>query len=132
LTGLDTNVLVRYIMQDDPEQSQLATNIINGFDTAHPGYISQIALVETVWVLSRKYKQHKNDIVSVIERMLNAKELIVENSETVRLALKAHRNTNTDFADALISHSGVQFGCTETLTFDIKAGRLKGMRLLQK
>jgi len=126
--GVDTNVLVRYLLQDDEQQSTTATHIIEGFSNEHPGFISQVVLVETVWVLTYRYKLAKDQIAQTIEILLGARELVVENADMAYLALAAYRSTNAGFADALIAYAGIRSGCQETLTFDKAAGRLKGMR----
>ena len=129
MIGLDTNVLVRYIAQDEPEQSATATRLIEGFDAETPGFISTVTLVETVWVLARAYKTPKTVIETVIEGLLRARELVVENVETHYLALGAFHGTSVDYADALIAQAGKQAGCQDTVTFDKRAGA-NLMRLL--
>jgi len=128
--GLDTNILIRYLMKDDPGQAKLAAEVLNGFDTTNQGYISHTTLNEMVWVLSGTYKQTKDDIIGVIEKLLSAKELVIESAEVVHLALEAYRRSNAGFADAMISQCGLRAGCSVTLTFDKKAANMKGMTLL--
>jgi predicted nucleic-acid-binding protein len=129
--GLDTNVLVRYIAQDDPEQSAAATRLIESFAAEAPGFISTVTLVETVWVLAQAYRTPKNVIETVIEGLLRARELVVENIETHYLALSAFHGASVDYADALIAQTGRQAGCEHTLTFDKRAGASL-MRLLER
>ena len=130
MIGLDTNVLVRYIAQDEPEQAAAATRLIEGFTTEAPGFISTVTLVETVWVLARAYKAPKNAIAGVIEGLLRARELVVENAEAHYLALAAFQGAPADYADAVIAQAGKQAGCERTVTFDRRAaGGL--MRLLE-
>jgi predicted nucleic-acid-binding protein len=71
--GLDTNVLVRYFAQDEPDQAAIATRLIEGFTPEAPGFISTVTLVETVWVLSGAYKMPKPEITAVIEGLLRAR-----------------------------------------------------------
>lgn len=89
MIGLDTNVLVRYIAQDEPVQAAIATRLVEGFTAEAPGFISTVTLVETVWVLARAYKTPKADLLRIIEGLLRARELMVENVETHYLALNA-------------------------------------------
>ncbi len=105
MIGLDTNVLVRYIAQDDPEQSQKASQIIESFNDERCGYITCISLVELVWVLSRSYKVSKPDLCNIIESILQVKYIIVQDAETVWKALKTYKNGVADFADCLIVHT---------------------------
>lgn len=130
MIGIDTNVLVRYLAQDDAAQSPLATEIVEGFTSEAPGYISQVVLVETVWVLTRSYRMTREAIADAVEVLLRSRELIVEGTEAGYLALATYRATKADFADALIAHGGRLAGCTETLTFDRGAASHAGMRLL--
>lgn len=129
MIGIDTNVLVRYLAQDDDAQSPVATRIIDGFTPDAPGFISQVALVETVWVLTRSYKMTREAVADTIEALLRARELVVEGAEAGYLALATYRTTRADFSDALIAHSGRPAGWAETVTFDKGAASVAGMRL---
>ncbi|WP_449043493.1 PIN domain-containing protein [Paracoccus versutus] len=130
MIGIDTNVLVRYLAQDDAVQSPLATEIVERFTPEAPGYISQVVLVETIWVLTRAYRMTREAIADAVEVLLRSRELIVERSEAGYLALATYRATKADFADALIAHGGRLEGCIETVTFDRGAASHAGMRLL--
>jgi len=127
---LDTNVLVRYLAQDDAVQSPLASRLIDGLTREAPGFISQVTLIETVWVLARSYKMSRTNIADTVEMLLRASEIIVEGAEVGYLALNTYRETKADFSDALIAHGGLLAGCRETLTFDKAAIRAPGMSLL--
>jgi predicted nucleic-acid-binding protein len=128
--GLDTNVLVRYIAQDDPGQAAVATRLIEGFTAEAPGFVSTVTLVETVWVLARAYRAPKAAIAAVIEGLLRARELAVENAEAHYRALAAFQASPADYADALIAEAGNRAGCNETVTFDRRAANGL-MRLLE-
>lgn len=130
MIGLDTNILVRYLAQDDPVQSPKATEVIERRLTEeNPGFISIVAMVETVWVLKRAYGLAAHEIAAVIERSLQADVLVVENEQQVFTAMIALRDGRGSFADALIGALGVKAGCLCTLTFDRKALRLPGFEL---
>ena len=93
MIGLDTNVLVRYLAQDDPEQSARATALIEqGLTVADPGYIGIVAMVETVWVLDRAYRMGGTEIAAVVERLLQADTLLVEAAQEVFLAMVTLRD----------------------------------------
>jgi len=129
MTGLDTNVLVRYLTQDDPIQSPKATEIIERHLTEqNPGFVSVVAMVETAWVLDRVYGLGAHDIAAAIERMLQADVLVLENEQEVFTAMVALKHGYGSFADALIAELGIRAGCASTLTFDHKALRLPGYR----
>ena len=124
MTGLDTNVLVRYIVRDDAKQAAAATKFIEKRCTeATPGFISQLVLAELFWVLSRGYKYPKNVVLNVITRILNVIELRVEKPEEVRVALTAYENGAAEFVDYLIAVHGRTCGCETTVTFDRKAAK---------
>jgi len=130
MIGLDTNVLARYFAQDHPLQSAQATALIESLSEQHPGFLSQIALAELVWVLHAAYKVRKPRLVRIIGRLLLAPEIVVENSESALQALHRFAESTAGFADCLIERSGHQAGCSDTLTFDRNAARSAGMRLL--
>lgn len=132
MIGLDTCVLVRYIAQDDAEQSSAATSIIESLSGASPGFISTVTLIELVWVLQQCYPTTKDDIVHVIGMLLRTKELKVENAETVWQALRRFTDSKADFADCLIERSANAAGCEFTVTLDPWAAKKAGMRLLAK
>jgi predicted nucleic-acid-binding protein len=127
--GLDTNVLVRYITQDDPVQSATATAWIEERLTPeNPGFISVVAIAETVWVLHRTYSVADQDIAAAIERLLQADVLVIENEQEVFAAMIVLKEGQGSFADAVIAALGVKAGCSSTLTFDRGALRLPGFK----
>lgn len=130
MIGLDSNILVRYFAQDDPLQSAKATQLLEQRLTeGDPGFISVVAMVETVWVLDRAYGLADQEIARAIERTLQADVLVVENEQEVATAMIALKQGRGTFADALIAALGARAGCVRTLTFDRKALRLPGFQL---
>jgi len=130
MIGLDTNILVRYLTQDDPIQSPRATELIERHLTEEkPGFISIVAMVETVWALERAYGLTPYEIVGAVERVLQTDVLVVENEQEVFTAMIALKEGEGSFADAVIAALGVRMGCSYTLTFDRKALRLPGFKL---
>jgi predicted nucleic-acid-binding protein len=131
MIGLDTNILVRYIAQDDAVQSPLATKIIEDRLTEeHPGFISLVTMVETVWVLDRSYGLPAAEIAAAVERILQTDILSVQNEQEVFTAMVAVKAGTGSFSDALIGALGTRAGCGATLTFDKKAARLKEFELV--
>jgi len=128
LIGLDTNVLARYLAQDDPDQSARATQLIESLDDENPGFVSLVVLSELHWVLRRAYNVSRDDVATVVRRLLDATEITVQEPDAVRRALS--RPGPADFPDALISELGVLAGCDYTATFDRRAARLSGMKLV--
>lgn len=131
MIGLDTNVLVRYLAQDDPLQSPKATEFIERRLTAqNPGFISVVAMAETARVLERAYGLADEAIAAAIERTLQADVLVVESEQEVFTAMIALKEGRGSFADALIGALDDKAGCSRTLTFDQNALRLAGFALL--
>jgi predicted nucleic-acid-binding protein len=129
--GVDTNIIVRYLVQDDPVQSPVATDLIERRLTeAECGFVSLVAKVELVWVLDRTYRFAARDIALAVERLLQTDVLKVEAEQQVFVAMLALREGRGTFADALIGALNERAGCFQTVTFDIKALRLKGFEPL--
>jgi predicted nucleic-acid-binding protein len=128
--GLDTNILVRYLAQDDPVQSRVATHLIEEqLSEDDPGFVTTVAMVETAWVLKRAYGLADPELAAVIERILQINVLVVENEQDVFTAMSELKEGHGTFADALIGTRNARAGCTRTLTFDRKALRLPGFKL---
>jgi len=131
LIGLDTNVVIRYLVQDDKKQSAAATRFIEkSLTTDVPGYINHITLCEIVWVLQRCYDVTNQQLRDIIEGLLTTKQLIVENVEVAWKALRAYDANSADFCDALIGQANIHRGCEHTVTFDKKAASLPEFDLL--
>ena len=131
MIGLDTNILIRYLTQDDPAQSAKATEILElRLTPKNPGFVSVVAMVETVWVLDRAYGLTAHEVATAIERLLQVEVLAVENEQEVFTAMVALKQGLGSFADALIAELGARVGCTRTLTFDQKAVRLPAFELV--
>lgn len=130
MIGLDTNVIIRYIMQDDPQQSAQATRTIEKLSTDEPGFIPIVATVELAWVLDACYSLSRNQIGDALEALLRTKELVVDRAESVSRATRTFRATKANLADCLIAACADAAGCAHTTTFDRGAARHAGMRLL--
>lgn len=130
MIGLDTNVLVRYIAQDDSKQSPKATRLIESLTADAPGYVSVVSVVELVWVLTGCYALTRNEIYEVLETLLRTKEIIVAHADTVWKALRLFKEGKADFADCLIERSANEAGCNYTATFDRDAAKHCGMQLI--
>jgi len=130
--GLDTNVLLRYLAQDDPKQSPRATEIIERRLTEqNPGFVSLVTILEVAWVLKSLFKRSRQQIANDVEMLLAADTLEVQNEQEVYLAVVSLRNGIGTFEDALIGSLSTWRGCTATLTFDEDAAkRLYGFQLI--
>ena len=121
MIGLDTNILVRYITQDDPQQAARASRLIEDRCTsASPGRVAHIVLCELVWVLRRAYGYGKPQVVSVLEQILVTAELEVEDEGLAFQALDAYREGSADFSDYLLALSNRAAGCETTYSFDAR------------
>jgi predicted nucleic-acid-binding protein len=124
MIGLDTNVLIRYIVRDDEAQAVAATRLIESRCTAdEPGFVNLVVLCEVSWVLSRGYKYDRATVAQVIRGILRAAELAVEQSESVWRALVAYEAGGADFADYLIGTQNRSFLAHPTYTFDRSAAK---------
>ncbi|MFA7239920.1 MAG: type II toxin-antitoxin system VapC family toxin [Sulfuricellaceae bacterium] len=131
MIGLDTNVLVRYLAQDDPKQSPKATRLMESFTADEPGYISIVSVVELVWVLTGCYGSTKAELCEVLETLLRAKGIVVAHADTVWKALRLFKEGKADFADCLLERFANEAGCSHTTTFDRDAAKHCGMRLFE-
>ena len=121
MIGLDTNVLVRYLTQDDPDQASAANRLIETQCTAEdPGFVSLLVLCELVWVLRSAYGCGKETIANLLERLLTAAELKVAQEEIAWRALRAYQQGPADFPDYCILFANREAGCTLTYSFDRK------------
>jgi predicted nucleic-acid-binding protein len=132
LLGLDTNILVRYLTQDDPGQSHLATCLMEETLTPdRPGYVNHVVLCELVWVLEDCYGQSRSDLLKVLNQLLQVVELRFEDADAVRLAVADFREGKADFSDNLVARINNVGGCPKTYTFDKQASKEPGFILLK-
>jgi len=128
--GIDTNLLIRMAMQDDPIQSAKVDLFLASLSRQEVGFISLVTLIESVWVLGKRYNRSKPDIVRFVQELLDAPELTMERAEAVSQALQRFKSSQADFADCLIERLGALAGCRETVTVDRNASKFAGMRLI--
>ena len=132
MIGIDTNILVRFLAQDDPSQCLRAEKFLASLSGDEPGFISLAVLGELVWVMQRSYGDTKETTLAFLENFLRAEEMVVENADVVWQAVHAYAHSNADFVDCLIERSANDAGCAHTFTLDTKAAKTAGMRLLEK
>lgn len=131
MIGLDTNVLVRYIMQDDPKQSHKASALMESLNADNPGFITLVSIVELYWVLSTSYELTGQQVKQALEALLRSKQIIVDRADQVLRALRVFDDGKADFADCLIERTAVSAGCEQTMTFDVGAAKYAGMTLIR-
>jgi predicted nucleic-acid-binding protein len=130
MIGIDTNILIRLTMQDDAVQCAKVDLFLGSLSRREVGFISLVTLIESVWVLERRYSLPKFDIIRFVQELLDAPELKLEREVAVSHALQRFKASTADFADCLIERVGHHAGCTHTVTFDIAASKSTGMALL--
>lgn len=131
MTGLDTNVLVRYLTDDDPSQAKKATQVIEG--AAEGGdllYVTSIVLCELVWVLESAYGHSRPEIQAVLERILRTAQFRFDHKELLWQAWQSYCEGRADFSDYLIGYLGTRDGCQDTVTFDRALQNHSAFRLL--
>ncbi|MGH7812833.1 MAG: PIN domain-containing protein [Candidatus Binataceae bacterium] len=130
MIGIDTNILVRYLVQDDPEQGRKAERFITDECSAEsPGFINRIVLCETVWVLESAYGYPRPKVALALEKILRTAQFRIEDHQEAWLSLRDYE-AGGDFADALIAAVNLRAGCERTATFDRKAARRAGFAAL--
>lgn len=130
MIALDTNVVVRFLVQDDKKQAEIATRLINEMTEQEPGYICREVVIEVVWVLERAYRLTRKQIVPAIEGLISSKELIVEDAERVALALSRFQEGGAGFSDHMILLASLGIQCSGLATFDKTLGKEKEVILL--
>jgi len=127
MIGIDTNVLVRYLVRDDKAQFEKARRLINReVGTGETVLVSLVVLLETEWVLRSRYDVLKTEIVGAFSSLLDAAELSFEDEPSVEQALYTWKDGGAEFADCLINARNLALGCRATATFDGKALKVAG------
>ena len=130
--GLDTNVVIRFLTNDDPAQRRAALKFGAGLGQEHLAFLPLVAILELDWALRTKLGFARADVVRAVQKLLNTRGLTVENHSLVVKVLDLVEKRNADFADAMIACRAIEEGCDSIKTFDIKAARkVPGMELLQ-
>ncbi len=129
MIAVDTNVLLRWLLGDDPGKKAAADEFFAGLTASDPGFVHSVTMAELCWVLRTAYGLPKGRVLDVLEGLLSTEELEFDDGEGMWQAL-LHARAGADYPDALIAETARQFGCSEVVTFDRKSARLLGMRLL--
>ncbi|MFF0530054.1 PIN domain-containing protein [Nocardia amikacinitolerans] len=128
MIGLHADILIRYLAQDDPDQSERAGQVIEGLSKNRPGYVTMLVLTEIHRVLRRRYGLDAETVTEIVLGLLASAEIVVERADTVRQALRRCAD-GADFEDALVEQLGREAGCDLTVTLDPAAAAITGMRL---
>ncbi len=130
MIGLDTNVLLRFLLKDDPVQTSQARTLLQSLTPDQPGWVGIATVLEIAWVLSNTKAMSRDAVAKAITDLLALDTVTVERAGAVAWAVQNFRFTKADFADCLIAASGRAAGCSKTVTFDRIAARDAGMELL--
>ena len=130
MIAIDTNVLLRYLVRDDEQQAQIARKLLESLSVSRPGYVCREVTLELVWVLKKAYGFSKQQIATALEDLACAKHLVFENVSDVLHTVHVFRKCGTDFSDLMIVAAAKRAGALPLYTFDRRAARLKGARLL--
>lgn len=129
--GIDTNILLRMVLNDDPDQRAKALAFGGTLTEQSQGFVSLIVLVEFSWALTSRYRQTKEQALGAIHRLLKVGTLAFEDFDAIVRALERAAAPQVDFADALIAEHNLQLGCSRTVTFDQAAAKsIPSMELL--
>jgi predicted nucleic-acid-binding protein len=127
MLGIDTNVLVRFLVRDDEAQFEKARKLIKREVAAgRRVFVNQLVLMESEWVLRSRYVVPKNQIIEAISGLLDAADIQFEDEPSIEEALFMWKDTAADFADCLIGAKNRRMGCRATVSFDVKASKLPG------
>ena len=119
MIALDTNVLVRFLVEDDPEQSERARALLRGLEEAEePAFVSEIVLCELVWVLKRSYRLTRPETASILRDLLRARQFTFPSTDRLARAVEAFAKGKAGFADYLISEHALRAGCRGLASFD--------------
>lgn len=131
MIGIDTNVLIRFLVEDDPTQNAIAREFLSARSISDPAFVSSVTLAETVWVLTRRLKYPPASIAEMICALLASEGLVIEHSEELGAIMFDAASLEADIADYLIAWAGLAAGCSRTVTFDRRAAKIvPGMELL--
>lgn len=127
MLGIDTNILVRFLVRDDETQFEKARRLIQReTDGGGRVFVSQLVLLETEWVLRSRYDLQKIEIIGAISGLLDANDVQFEDESAIEEAIFVWKDKSVGFADCLIGAQNKRLGCSATATFDLKASRLPG------
>jgi predicted nucleic-acid-binding protein len=129
--GIDTNVLLRLFVEDDPVQRETVLRFGSRLNKDYKGTVTLVSLLEFDWALRSQYRYSRAESLEAVKRLVRIRGIEVECHDVVVKALTNVESRNTDFADALIAFRSQDLGCASVFTLDEKAAaRIPGMELL--
>ena len=131
MIGLDTNVIIRYLVRDDEDQAEVSRILPESLSEEYPGFTCREVILEVVWVLERAYRLSRDQIAVVIEDLTQTEGLVIESDDDVNRAAMGYRQGSADFSDFMILRAAQRVGAEPLYTFDRKFSRLAGTELLE-
>ncbi|MDE0332696.1 MAG: type II toxin-antitoxin system VapC family toxin [Nitrospinae bacterium] len=131
MIALDTNVLVRYLVADDADQTEAASALLSGLSPENPGFVCREVAVELVWVLERSYRYSREQIAAVLEELIASEELEIEAADDVARAAFRYLQGGAGFSDLMIAAAANRRGAHPLYTFDRRAAQVEGVELLE-
>lgn len=131
MNALDTNVLIRFLVRDNPEQAETARALLAGLTTDNPGFICREVMLEVVWVLERSYRFSHEQIADIVIELIDTDTLVIEDDNDVAQCAIAYRQGGVDFSDLLILAAANRVGAHPLHTFDRRLSRLRGTALAE-
>ena len=131
MIALDTNVLIRYLTRDNPEQAEAARALLQGLTTNGPGFICREVVIEVVWVLEKSYRFRRERISNIVVELVATDTLVIEDDNDVAQAAAAYREGSADFSDLMILAAANRVGAQPLYTFDRRFARLDGTELVE-
>jgi predicted nucleic-acid-binding protein len=128
--GFDTNVLLRLLIGDDPEQAATVRNLLRSRSEEDRFFVNRIVLCELAWTLGRGYGFQRAQVADAIDQVLKSDDLVIEDYDAVGFALYIYRTSRADFPDCLLGVTNGFLGCERTATFDRKAAELDEFELI--
>ncbi len=120
MIAIDTNVLVRFLVGDDQDQVKSAGEFLDTLEPRDPGLVCREVLIELVWVLERTYGFGHSQIADAVEELIDSSEIVFEDVDRVRNALREYRSSGFDFSDLMIRSIATELGASHVVTFDRK------------
>lgn len=130
MIGIDSNILLRFLLRDDEQQYQQVLAFFENIGKEQV-YVNLVVLTEAWWVLDHIYDYTKNELIDTFELLLNSKEVAFSEADSIFKALNTFKTSKADFEDCLIAQLNTNVLLSGTYTFDKKASKLKGMKLLK-
>ncbi|MBX9907326.1 MAG: type II toxin-antitoxin system VapC family toxin [Beijerinckiaceae bacterium] len=130
MIGLDSNVLLRVLVKDDPEQFRVASRVIDTLSRERPGYVNLVVLAEICWTLLRRYKSPPTRLIGIARTLVESDTIVVQDRERVTRAIALAERHGCGLMDALIGTINADEGCERTMSFDRGALDIAGFQLL--